>query len=81
MTSSVPPDAILPRRRHAGRRSIPAVNLQAEREVAAMQARIEELGQASLVEIAALREEQRAMHTQLDAALAQLAGSPRTSPR
>lgn len=46
------------------------INLRAEREVAALQARLETLGNASLEAVTALREEQRAIVVRLDALLA-----------
>ena len=46
------------------------INLRAEREVAAMQARIETLGRDSLQAISALREEQRDIADRLNAILA-----------
>ena len=56
------------------------VNLQAEREVATIRARIEELGRASLTEIAALRDEQRVLHTCLDDILDRLASGNSNAP-
>jgi uncharacterized membrane protein len=56
------------------------INLRAEHEVAAMQARIEELGQASLAEIAALRQEQRALHARLVTVLERLERTTRPGP-
>jgi uncharacterized membrane protein len=56
------------------------INLRAELEVAAVQTRIEELGQASLAEIAALREEQRALHARLDTVLERLERTTRPGP-
>ena len=47
-----------------------AINLQAEREVADIQARLEDLGRASLEAITALRQEQAATNEKLDAILA-----------
>jgi uncharacterized membrane protein len=57
-----------------------AVNLRAEREVAAIQARIEELGRASLAEVSSLRAEQAALHAKLDAILATLEGKRPRDP-
>lgn len=47
-----------------------AINLQAEREVADLQARLEDLGRASLKAITGLRQEQAATNQKLDAILA-----------
>jgi uncharacterized membrane protein len=55
-----------------------AVNQLAEQEVALIRARIEEIGQTSLSALAALREEQRALHQRLDAVLARDERDPRT---
>lgn len=57
-----------------------AINLRAEREVAALQTRMEELGRASLAEVTALRTEQAALRSRLEALLAVLEGNgPRGS--
>jgi uncharacterized membrane protein len=47
-----------------------AINMRAEREVAGIQARLEDLGRASLEAITSLREEQAATNEKLDAILA-----------
>jgi uncharacterized membrane protein len=57
-----------------------AVNRKAEREVAAMQAQIDELGRSALAELGTLRDEQRALHARIDALLARWERSNPTSP-
>lgn len=57
-----------------------SVNLRAEREIAAIQARIEEIGNVALAEIAALRAEQAAVAARLGAILPGLEGRAELEP-
>lgn len=57
-----------------------AINLRAEREVAGIQARLEDLGRASLEVITALRQEQAATNEKLDAILAAQPGLNQSGP-